>query len=191
MYIKKVDKSGKDFVDLTSHIFAENRKISIIGEITDRTAMETVFQLEYLDSISDDDIRIYVNSPGGIVSAGLSVVDAMNRCKSDIVTICTGTAASMGAVIVSCGSKGKRFITPFAEMMIHQPLGGAVGQASDIERQAAHIVQTKQKLTEILVAVTGKSADIITADCDRDYYMSAAGAVEYGLVDGVAESNIL
>ena len=183
VYIKKVDKTGKDFMDLKSYNFLENRKISILGEITDHTAMDVVFQIEYLDNLSNDDVFLYINSPGGSVSAGLSIVDAMNRAKSDIVTICTGIAASMGAVIVACGKKGKRFITPNAEVMIHQPLGGVVGQASDIERKAAYIVKTKLKLTKILAEKTGKSVDVITADSDRDYHMSASDAILYGIAD--------
>jgi ATP-dependent Clp protease protease subunit len=152
--------------------------------------METVAQLEYLDALNDDDIYLYINSPGGSVSAGLAIVDTMNRCKSDIVTISTGIAASMGAFIASCGTRGKRYVTPYAEMMIHQPLGGASGQASDIEVAAAHIVQTKRRLNEILAANTGKSIDVIAVDTDRDFYMSAAEAVEYGLVDSLLEEDL-
>jgi ATP-dependent Clp protease protease subunit len=189
--ITKTTKHGKDYFDLTSYVFIEKRKVQLIGEINDGTAMETVSQLEYLDALNDDDIYLYINSPGGSVSAGLAIVDAMNRCKSDIVTVSTGIAASMGAFIASCGKKGKRYVTPYAEVMLHQPLGGAAGQASDIEVAAAHIVQTKRRLNEILARNTGKSIEVIAVDTDRDFYMSALEAVEYGLVDSLLETGTL
>lgn len=190
IFITKADRSGKDSYDLTSYLFAEKRKIQLLEKIDCINAMTIAYQLEYLDSIGDDNIHLYINSPGGSVSAGLAIVDAINRCKCDVVTICTGISASMAAVIASCGTKGKRYITPFAEIMIHQPHGAASGQCSDIERKAAHIGQLKHRITEILVKNTGKTAKVITAACDRDTYLSAEEAISFGLADKILSTNI-
>lgn len=180
-----VNKNGKQDMDLFSWEFEHIRKIRLTGQITDTVADEVRAKLEYLDLKCHDDIIIYINSPGGSVTAGFSIMDAMNRCKSDIRTVCTGTAASMGAFLVSCGKKGKRSIESNAEMMIHQPLGGTYGQASDVELVAEHMCRVKKRINTILASNTGKDIKQIVADTDRDYYMSAEEAVEYGLVDKI------
>lgn len=171
--------------DLFSWEFENMRKIRLTGQVTDAVADEVRAKLEYLDAKGHGDIIIYINSPGGSVTAGLSIVDAMNNCKSDIQTVCTGIAASMGAFLVSCGTKGKRSIEKNAELMIHQPLGGAYGQASDVELIAEHMCKVKRKLNEILARNTGKPLKQIIVDTDRDYYLGAEEAVEYGLVDKI------
>ena len=145
--------------------------------------MKTESYLEGKDP--DKDIYLYINSPGGSVSAGLAIYDTMNYIKSDVSTICIGLAASMGAFLLSSGAKGKRFSLPNGEIMIHQPLGGAQGQASDIEIQAKHIIKTKEKLNKILAENTGKPIEVIEKDVDRDNYMSADEALAYGLIDKV------
>lgn len=180
-----VSKTGKEGLDLLSFDFTKKRKIYLFSEINDAVAMETIAQLEYLDSNRSDDIRIYINSPGGSVSAGFAIVDAINRCKCDVSTICTGMAASMGAFILSAGTKGKRFATQLSEIMIHQPLGGAQGQASDIELAAKHIIKIKQKIHRMLADNTGQDISVISRDCDRDYWMDADEAVQYGIVDAI------
>lgn len=180
-----ITKNGKESVDIFSYHLKTNRKIYLTGEIDDVLATEIIAQLEYLDSISTDDIQLYINSPGGSVSAGFAIVDCMARCRSDVSTVCTGIAASMGALLISAGTKGKRFIGENAEMMIHQPLGGANGQASDIERAAEHILKVKRKLHMILSQNTGHPYKQICEDCDRDHWLNAEEAVEYGLVDKV------
>lgn len=188
--VTNITKSGKELTDLFSYDFINNRKVYLIGEVTDSLAAEIISQLEYLDSNGTGDIKLYINSPGGAVTAGFAIVDAMNRCRCDVAAICTGTAASMGAFILSCGTKGKRYATPLSEIMIHQPLGGVQGQASDIELVAAHITQTKQKLNTILAENTGKPIEVISRDCDRDYYMTASQAKEYGIIDEILTRNL-
>lgn len=178
-----VSKSGREGLDLLSYDFTKNRKIYLFSEITDTVAMEVIAQIEYLDRIGREDITIYINSPGGSVSAGFSIVDAMNRCSCDVATVCTGEAASMGAFILSCGTSKKRYATPLSEIMIHQPLGGAQGQASDIQLAADHISKIKDKLHRILAKNTHQSVETISHDCDRDYWMDAAEAISYGIVD--------
>lgn len=181
------DKQGLHSSDLYSVMFREKRTVYLNTEINADTAAQINLQLEYLDSLSDEDITLYINSPGGSVSAGLSIVDCMERCKSDIVTVCTGCAASMASVISACGAKGKRYVTPYAEIMIHQPLGGISGQASDIERAANHITRTKELLMKILSERTGQSVERVTLDCDRDSYMNAETAIAYGIADKLYE----
>lgn len=188
--ITKITKEGKETTDLISYGFKNNNRIYLVGEIDDSLATEIIAQLEYLDQNSSDDIVIYINSPGGSVTSGFAIVDAMRRCKNDVVTVCSGMAASMGAFILSCGTKGKRYITPLSEVMVHQPLGGAQGQASDIELVAKHIAKTKKRLNEMLAENTGKSIDEVARDCDRDYYMCAEEAIEYGIADKIYSSNI-
>lgn len=182
-----VSKAGKEGLDLLSYDFTKNRKIYLFSEINDTVAMETIAQIEYLDSIGAKDavIKLYINSPGGSVSAGFAIVDAINRCKCDVSTICTGMAASMGAFILSCGTKGRRFATPLSEIMIHQPLGGAQGQASDIQLAAEHIKNVKYKLNGILSKATGQDLQTISRDCDRDYWMDAYEALKYGIIDEI------
>lgn len=183
--ITTYDKQGRNSTDLISHEFFEYRRIHLTGEINDTVADEIVAQIEYLGRKSSDDITLVINSPGGAVSSGLAIYDAMKRCGCDVSTVCTGIAASMGAFLLSSGTKGKRRITPMAEVMIHQPLGGVQGQASDIARAAAHITAAKDKLNRILAGNTGQALDTIARDTDRDTYLNAEEAVSYGLVDKV------
>ena len=180
-----VSKSGKEGLDLLSYEFIQNRTVYLFTDVTDEVAVEIISQLSYLDSIGNEDIKLFINSPGGSVSAGFAIVDAINRCKCDVSTVCTGMAASMGAFVLSCGTKTKRFATPLSEIMIHQPLGGAQGQASDIQLAAEHITKVKNKLHGILAENTGQSIETISRDCDRDYWMEAEEALKYGLVDKI------
>lgn len=176
---------GERSYDIYSRLL-ENRIIFITGEIDDAVANTVVAQLIYLESKDPEkDIYLYINSPGGSVSAGIAIYDTMNYIKCDVSTICIGLAASMGAFLLSSGQKGKRFALPNAEIMIHQPLGGAQGQASDIQIQAKQILKIKQKLNGILSANTGKELSVIENDTDRDNYMGAVEAKEYGLIDEV------
>ncbi len=177
--------NGERSYDIYSRLL-EDRIVFLSGEIDDNTANTVVAQLLYLEGKDPDkDIYLYINSPGGSVSAGLAIYDTMNYIKSDVSTICIGLAASMGAFLLSSGAKGKRFSLPNGEIMIHQPLGGAQGQASDIEIQAKHIIKTKEKLNRILAENTGKPIEVIEKDVDRDNYMSADEALAYGLIDKV------
>lgn len=183
---KRVTKAGVEQMDLFTYDFQENRMIYLFDEINAVTAKETICQLRYLDAIGDGkDITIMINSPGGSVADGLAIVDCMNACKSDIKVIATAMAASMGAFILACGTKGKRYATPNTEIMIHQPLGGTKGQAIEIELAAKHISQTKDRLYTILSKQTGKTKKIIGKDSDRDYWMTAQEALEYGLIDEI------
>ena len=184
-----VDKEldGERSYDIFSRLL-KNRIILLSGEINDSLASSIVAQLLYLDSISNDDISLYINSPGGSVSAGFAIYDTMNFIKSDVSTICVGMAASMGAFLLSSGKKGKRLALPNSEIMIHQPLGGAEGQATEIKIVAEHILKTKDRLNRILSKNTGKSIKIVEKDTDRDYYLSADEAKEYGIVDNIVEN---
>ena len=174
---------GERSYDIYSRLL-EDRIIFITGEITDETANSVVAQLIYLEGKNPDkDIAIYINSPGGSVSAGMAIYDTMNYIKCDVSTICVGLAASMGAFLLASGTKGKRFALPNSEIMIHQPLGGAQGQASDIEIRAKHIIKIKEKMNKILSEKTGQPLEKVKADTDRDYYMEASEALEYGIVD--------
>lgn len=171
--------------DLFSRLLKE-RIVMLCDEVTDASAQLIVGQLLYLEAEDPkSDIHLYINSPGGSVSAGLSIYDTMNYIKCDVSTICIGMAASMGAFLLSSGTKGKRYCLPNAEVMIHQPLGGAKGQASDIEIQAKHMARTKERLTIILSANTGKSYDEIIAATDRDNWLSAEEAKAFGLIDSI------
>jgi len=164
----------------------EDRIIFLTGEINDAIANSVVAQLIYLEGKNPDkDIFLYINSPGGSVSAGLAIYDTIKYIKCDVSTICIGIAASMAALLLSSGAKGKRVVLPHGEVMIHQPLGGAQGQASDIQIQAQHIQSIKSTLNEILAENTGKDIKKIEVDTDRDNYMSAKQALEYGLVDKI------
>lgn len=172
--------------DLYSRLL--NDRIIFIGsEITDESANIIIGELLYLDSISNDDICIYINSPGGSVSAGLAIYDTMNYIKSDITTICIGCAASMGAFLLSSGTKGKRYSLPNSEIMIHQPLGGVSGQATEIKIAAEHIISLKEKLNKILSINTNQDIKTIEKDTDRDNYMNAKEALSYGLIDKIIE----
>ena len=185
-----VDQTGANerSYDIYSRLL-EDRIIFLSGEVTDDSANIVIAQLIYLEGKNPDkDIFLYINSPGGSVSAGMAIYDTMNYIKCDVSTICVGLAASMGAFLLSSGAKGKRFALPNSEIMIHQPLGGAQGQASDIEIQARHIQKIKAKLNQILSENTGKPLEVIEKDTDRDNYMSAEEAKEYGLIDEVITS---
>lgn len=177
--------AGERSYDIYSRLL-EDRIIFLNGEIDDNVANLVIAQLIYLEGKNPDkDIFLYINSPGGSVSAGFAIYDTMQYIKCDVTTICVGLAASMGAFLLSSGTKGKRFALPNSEIMIHQPLGGAQGQASDIEIQARHIARIKIKINQILSENTGKSLKVIEKDTDRDNYMTAEEAKKYGLVDQI------
>lgn len=184
-YVIEQTGQGERSYDIYSRLL-KDRIIFIDREIDDNTASLVVAQLLFLEAEDPEkDINIYINSPGGSVTAGMAIYDTMRYVRPDICTICVGMAASMGAVLLTAGTKGKRFALPNAEIMIHQPLGGAKGQASDIKIQADWMMNTKAKLNRILSECTGKEIDRIEVDTDRDNFMSAAEAAEYGLVDKV------
>ena len=177
--------TGERSYDIYSRLL-EDRIIFLTGEITDTTANIVVAQLIYLEGKNPEkDIYLYINSPGGSVSAGLAIYDTIKYIKCDVVTICIGLAASMGAFLLTSGTKGKRYALPNSEIMIHQPLGGTQGQASDIEIQARHMQNIKEKINKILSESTGQDLKKIQKDTDRDYYMSAEQAKEYGLIDDI------
>jgi ATP-dependent Clp protease protease subunit len=182
-----IEKSqfGERAYDIYSRLLNE-RIIFLGGPIDDHVANLVIAQLLYLDhSDSKKDISLYINSPGGSVTAGLAIVDTMNFVKADVSTICVGIAASMGALLLSAGAKGKRFSLPNSEVMIHQVMGGAEGQASDIAINAKHILRTKDTLNKILAKNTGKPVAQVEKDSDRDYYMSADEAKKYGIIDEI------
>ena len=170
--------------DLYSRLL-QDRIIFITGEITDSTSNIIISELLYLDSISNEDISIYINSPGGEVTAGMAIYDTMNYIKSDVKTIVIGMAASMAAFLLSCGTKGKRYALKNSEIMIHQPLGGVHGQATEIKIACERILKLKKKLNEILSKNTGKSIDKIEKDTERDNYMDSNEAKKYGLIDEI------
>ncbi|MDE7163375.1 MAG: ATP-dependent Clp endopeptidase proteolytic subunit ClpP [Clostridia bacterium] len=184
-YIVEQTSRGERSYDIYSRLL-EDRIIFLSGEIDDAVANTVVAQLIYLEHKDPaKDINLYINSPGGSVSAGLAIYDTMNYIQCDVSTICIGMAASMGAFLLSSGAKGKRFALPNSEIMIHQPLGGAQGQASDIKIAAEHILKTKKKLNTILAQNSGKPLEQIERDTDRDNYLSAEEALNYGLIDKV------
>ncbi|MBS6464878.1 MAG: ATP-dependent Clp endopeptidase proteolytic subunit ClpP [Firmicutes bacterium] len=184
-YVVENTGKGERSYDIYSRLL-EDRIIFLTGEINDQVADAIVAQLIYLEGKDPDkDISLYINSPGGSVSAGLAIYDTMNYIRSDVSTICIGLAASMAAFLLSSGAKGKRYALANSEVMIHQPLGGAQGQASDIKIMADHILKTKRKLNEILAKNSGKPYEIVERDTDRDNYLSAEEAKEYGLVDQI------
>ena len=186
MVVQQTNRGERSY-DIYSRLLNE-RIIFLADEVNDVTASLVVAQLLYLESEDPDaDISLYINSPGGSVSAGLAIYDTMNFIKCDVSTICIGMAASMGAFLLSAGAKGKRLALPNSEIMIHQPLGGAQGQASDIKIQAEHILKTRDRLNSILAMNTGKPIEIIAADTERDNWMSAEDAMQYGLIDKVIE----
>lgn len=178
---------GERAYDIYSRLL-NDRIVFLADEVNDVTASLVVAQLLFLEAQDPDkDISLYINSPGGSVSAGLAIYDTMNYIKCDVSTICIGMAASMGAFLLSSGAKGKRFALPNSEIMIHQPLGGMQGQASDIKIHADHILHTRERLNHILASNTGKPLEIIERDTERDNFMTAAEAAEYGLIDKVYE----
>ena len=179
---------GERAYDIYSRLLKE-RVIFIVGPIEDHMANLIVAQLLFLESENPDkDIHLYINSPGGSVTAGMSIYDTMQFIKPDVSTMCTGLAASMGAVLLTAGTNGKRYCLPHARTMIHQPLGGFQGQASDIEIHAKEILSTRERLNALLARHTGQPIDRIEKDTDRDFFMSATESVEYGLVDQVLSS---
>jgi ATP-dependent Clp protease protease subunit len=176
---------GERAYDIYSRLLKE-RVIFLVGPVNDHSANLIVAQMLFLESENPDkDISLYINSPGGSVSAGMAIYDTMQFIKPDVSTLCTGLAASMGAFLLAAGAKGKRFSLPNSRIMIHQPLGGAQGQASDIEIQAREILFLRERLNGILSENTGKTVDQISKDTDRDNFMSAAQAAEYGMIDKV------
>ena len=178
---------GERSYDLYSRML-EDRIVFLNGEVNDVSANIVIAQLIYLEAKDPDkDISLYINSPGGSVSAGMGIFDTMNFIRPDVSTICVGMAASMGAFLLAAGAKGKRISLPNSEIMIHQPLGGAQGQATDIVIQAEHINKIKKKMTSILAENTGKPFEEVAKDVERDHYMSAQEALEYGLIDKVFE----
>lgn len=176
--------NGERVYDIYSRLL-EERIIFLSGEINDEIANIVVSELLFLDSQSHDDISIYINSPGGSVTSGMAIYDTMNFIKSDVSTICIGLGASMGAFILSSGTKGKRCALENAEIMIHQPLGGANGQATEIKIIAEQIIKTKNKINKILSKNTGKDIKKIENDTDRDFYMSSKEALDYGIIDKI------
>ena len=181
--------NGERIYDIYSRLL-KDRIIILNGEIDDTLGNLIVAQLLYLDSENSEDIYIYINSPGGSVTAGFAIYDTMNFIKSDVVTISIGMSASMGAFLLSSGTKGKRYSLPNSEIMIHQPLGGAKGQATEIKIAAEHILKTKDKLNKILSKNTGKDLKIIENDTERDNYMNAEDAKKYGLIDKIIENKM-
>lgn len=184
-YVIEQTSRGERSYDIYSRLLKE-RIIFLGEEVTDVSAQLIVAQLLFLESEDPNkDISLYINSPGGSVTAGMAIYDTMNYIKCDVSTMCIGMAASMGAFLLAGGAKGKRFALPNAEVMIHQPSGGAKGQATDIKIVADNILKTKKKLNEILAANTGKPLDVIEIDTERDNYMTAQEAMEYGLIDSI------
>ncbi|MBQ7593073.1 MAG: ATP-dependent Clp endopeptidase proteolytic subunit ClpP [Synergistaceae bacterium] len=187
-YVIEQTGRGERSYDIYSRLL-KDRIIFLGSEIVDDVANSIVAQLLFLESEDPDkDINIYINSPGGSVTAGLAIYDTMQYIKPQVSTICVGLAASMAAILLAGGSKGKRLALPNAEVMIHQPLGGARGQASDIEIQAKNIIKTKERMNKILASHTGQDFETIARDTDRDNYMTAEEALKYGLIDKIIEA---
>ncbi len=188
-YVIERTGRGERSYDIYSRLL-KDRIVMLSGEINDAVASSIVAQLLFLEAEDPDkDIYLYINSPGGVITSGMSIYDTMNYIKPDVSTICIGQAASMGAFLLSSGAKGKRYALPHARIMIHQPLGGAQGQATDIEIQAKEILRLKKILNEILAQNTGQSVKKIAKDTERDFFMSAKEAKEYGLIDQVLEKS--
>ena len=184
-YVVEQTSRGERSYDIFSRLL-NDRIVMLSEEVNDTTASLIVAQLLYLEAQDPDkDIQFYINSPGGSVTSGLAIYDTMQYIKPDVSTICIGMAASMGAFLLSSGAKGKRIALPNAEIMIHQPSDGSQGQATDIQIQAEHILKIKKKLNAILAENTGKPVEKIAEDCERDFFMSAEEAMEYGLIDKV------
>ncbi|MBH0279899.1 ATP-dependent Clp endopeptidase proteolytic subunit ClpP [Helicobacter pylori] len=187
--IENTDRGERSY-DIYSRLL-KDRIVLLSGEINDSVASSVVAQLLFLEAEDPEkDIGLYINSPGGVITSGLSIYDTMNFIRPDVSTICIGQAASMGAFLLSCGAKGKRFSLPHSRIMIHQPLGGAQGQASDIEIISNEILRLKGLMNSILAQNSGQSLEQIAKDTDRDFYMSAKEAKEYGLIDKVLQKNV-
>ncbi len=181
------EQDGERSYDIFSRLL-KDRIIFLSGEIDDNISNTIVSELLYLDSLNHDDIYLYINSPGGSITSGMAIMDTMNFIKSDVRTICLGMAASMAAFLLSCGTKGKRFALPNAEVMIHQPLGGVNGQATEIKIAAERILKLKKKLNEILAKNTNQKLEKIEIDTERDYFLSAIEAKEYGIIDDIIKN---
>ena len=189
MVVEQTNRGERSY-DIYSRLL-EDRIIFLADEVNDVTASLVVAQMLYLEAQDPDkDISFYINSPGGSISAGMAIYDTMNFIKCDVSTICIGMAASMGAFLLTAGTKGKRFALPNSEIMIHQPLGGAQGQASDIKIHAEHILRIRDKLNRILAEKTGKPLETIVADTERDNFMTAEEACAYGLIDKVISERL-
>lgn len=184
-YVIEQTNRGERSYDIYSRLLKD--RIIFLGEaVTDTAASVVVAQLLFLDAEDPDkDINLYINSPGGVITAGMAIYDTMQFIKADVSTICIGMAASMGSFLLAGGAKGKRYALPNSEVMIHQPSGGSRGQATDIQIQAEHIIKTKNKLNQMYAEITGKPLDVIAADMERDYYMSAQEAKDYGIIDSI------
>ncbi len=178
------EKNGERSYDIYSRLL-KDRIIILNGEIDDNLANSIVAQLLYLDSLNNNDISLYINSPGGAITSGMAIYDTMQFIKSDVSTICIGMAASMAAFLLSCGEKGKRYILPNSEVMIHQPLGGVSGQATEIKIAAERILRLKVKLNQILAKNTNQDIEKIEQDTERDYFLDAKDALKYGLIDKI------
>lgn len=163
----------------------EDRKVFLWGQVDDKSAKHVIDRLLYLDAVATSDITLYINSPGGYVTSGFAIYDCMTSLKSNVLTVCTGLAASMGSILLSAGSQGKRFIQPHARVMIHQPSGGARGQASDIQITAQEIIKTKELSAKILAENCGQTVEKVMKDFNRDHWMDANESVSYGIVDGI------
>ncbi len=178
------EKSGK-IQDIIDKKFLEERSVFLWGQVDDKSAKHVIDRLMYLDIVSNEEIKLYINSPGGYVTSGFAMYDTIKALKSPVSTICTGLAASMGSILLSVGEKGRRFIQPHAKVMIHQPSGGARGQASNIEIQATEILKTKELSAQILADNCGQEIEKVLKDFNRDYWMDAQESLEYGIVDGI------
>lgn len=187
---EKTDKYGRQLMDIESILFMQNRMVFITDVIDDALASNIIKQLIYLASVSNEDITMVINSPGGSVTAGMAIYDTMSGISCDVSTVCLGMAASMGAFLLAAGTKGKRYATPNSEVMIHQVMGGASGQAVDVQIAARRIGQKKDNLNDLLAAFTGQPLERIQIDTDRDYFMTTQEALEYGMIDGVKKSLI-
>lgn len=185
---EKTDRYGRQYLDISSILFSQNRLIFIDDAITPSLASEVIRQMLYLASVSHEDITLVINSPGGSVSDGLAIYDTMQGLPCDVSTFCVGTAASMGAFLLASGTKGKRYATPNAEIMIHQVMGGAQGQAVDIEIAANRISRKKAALNQMLSQFTGQPLEKIHVDTDRDHFMSSTEAIQYGMIDQIKKS---
>ena len=184
MVIEQTNRGERSY-DIYSRLL-KDRIIFLGEEVTDVTASLVVAQLLYLESQDPDkDIQFYINSPGGSVTAGMAIFDTMQYVKCDVATICVGMAASMGAFLLMAGEKGKRLALPNSEVMIHQPLGGASGQATDVEIRAKWLLRTKEKMTRLMSEMTGQDQEKLRADCERDYFMTAEEALNYGIIDQI------
>ena len=184
-YVIEQSNRGERSYDIFSRLL-KDRIIFLADEITDQVANIVVAQLLFLEMDNPDaDISLYINSPGGSITAGMAIYDTMNYIKCDVRTVCVGMAASMGAFLLMAGEKGKRLALPNSEVMIHQPLGGASGQATDVEIRAKWLLRTKEKMTRLMSEMTGQDQEKLRADCERDYFMTAEEALNYGIIDQI------